>query len=283
MIGITEWVNAKNGFTVIDLEYIADPDKRSEEWKRVNQAGVPKAEWNREYGSSWNVYDGKPVYGDYDEDVHLVCGTIVVPRKCKLISGWDGGPNDINLAWCLGVVFPDVPAVTWIDEYQVDDGDSTSFVEIVSSRLRMEWLKLGGFSIHACDQSIFTKSGVADGRSLADTMKRFGLFPIPAEISYAKRRQSVEDLLTKAMKWEAGKMVPRWRIHERCVLLRNAMKGGYCYPKGLGGINLAFKPRPIKNVFSHIANAMEYACSRISILENDIPYDGRRLPHFNRI
>lgn len=282
--GYTKWVNAKNGFTIADIEYWADPEKRTEEWKITEQAGMPKARWDREYGSSWIVYDGKPVYQDFKEQVHVARGSIVAMKKSRLISGWDAGPNDVNLAWVLGVMLPYLPAITIIDEYQAEDGDIHSFVEIVVSRLRMEWAQLGGFSIHVVDQSVFTKSGVAQGRAVADIMRKYGLFPIAGEISFSKRRQCVEEMLVKNVAWDSsGIPVPRLRVHERCSLLREAMLGGYHYPKNLGSLGDTYKPLPLKNKFSHISNAMEYAASRVSALDYHIPFEGKKLPAMNRI
>lgn len=279
MPGVHEWNNVHNGFNVIDLEYIADPEKRSDEWRTSTFSGMPRSEREREYGSTWTVYEGKPVYADYDEATHVARGTIIAPRRSKLISGWDGGPNDVYLAWALGLVYVDSLAVTFIDEYYVDDGDIYGFVEVVASRLRLEWAKLGGFSLHFVDQSVFTKSNVVKGgKAMSDVMREFGMPPIPGETTFAKRRIAVEGLLTRSMRWTNNEMIPRFRVHERCEGIRNAMKGGYAYPKAVSGVGNIYKPLPLKNEFSHIANAVEYACSRISLAQSGVPYENRRLP-----
>lgn len=279
MEGMRLWRNKHNGFTVVDLEFKADPEKRSQEWILQSKSGVPKAEWEREFGSNWVVYEGKSVYQDYDEDFHLMRGAIVAPRKARLISGWDGGPNDVNLAWCLGLCFPYENAVVWIDEYAVDDGDIYTFVDVVGTRLRLEWQKLGGFSLHVADNSVFTKSNVVkNGKSMADIMREHGMAPVPGEISYAKRRASVSTGMKQLYKTVGGLVVPKWRIHERCTFLREAMRGGYAYPKAMSGIGGEYKPAPLKNKFSHIANAMEYAYSKLHVAEMEIPYEGRALP-----
>lgn len=276
--GVTVWNNPKNGFRVIDLEFKADPKKRSIEWQVQSKSGMPISEWEREYGSKWIVYDGKPVYRDFDENYHILRGNIVSPRRARLVSGWDAGPNDVNLAWCLGLVIPSELAVIFIDEYSVDDGDINDFVDVVGARLRLEWAKLGGFSIHIADQSVFTKSGVADGKSMADTMRQHNMSPMAGEISFAQRRISVNDLLTRSFKSVNGVMIPKWRVHERCESLIEAMRGGYVYSRVNMGVGDQYKPTPLKNKFSHIANAMEYVCSRMEVATSDIPYEGRLLP-----
>jgi len=149
----------------------------------------------------------------------------------------------------------------------------------------MEWAKLGGFSIHVVDQAAFTPSRIITKTAVVDIMRKFGVFPIPGEISFSKRRQIVEDLLIKPIMWtDDGRAIPRWRVHERCVLLREGMQGGYHYPKNLSGIGDMYKPIAVKNKFSHIANAMEYASSKVGLMDYNIPFEGRRkLPSMNRI
>lgn len=266
MEGIVTWRNPKNGYKVIDLSYKADPRKRSEEWLHDSRSGMARSIWEREYGDTWVVYDGKPVYQTYDEERHLATGTIVVPRRARLISGWDAGPNDINLAWVLGLAVPDEMRVIWIDEYFADDGDGEDFVQTVVGRLRLEWAKIGGFSVHVADQSVFTKSSIVRNQaisSIADIMRKHMIFPIPGEISISRRRVCVEEMLER---------YDKWKVHERCVMLREGMKGGYAYGKHQSGLGGMYKEVPLKNKFSHIANAMEYACSRMRLIDYEIPY-----------
>lgn len=278
MPGVITWRNAHNGFKVVDLESVAHPGKRSSEWLLQARRGMPRAEFEREYGKQWIVYDGKPVY-EYTEEIHMAIGPIFAKGRCRLISGWDAGPNDVNLAWALGLAFPQVKAITFIDEYYVDDGNGIDFIEVVKSRLALEWFKIsGGFSIHIADPSVFTE----DNRSkscFANDMRKHGMPPLPGAVSFADRRRAVNDLMTEHYNsTQEGKIVSRFRIHERCGLTREAFGGGYCYPKLAGGVGGDYRPTPIKNKFSHIANAVEYACSKLEASLIQIPYEGRPLP-----
>ena len=277
--GITTWTNRSNGFKIIDLEYKADPSKRDPEWLRVQKKGMPRAEFNREYGSKWVVYEGKPVYDDYDPDIHDLRGPIYALRRCRLVSGWDGGPADTNLAWALGLAFPDENAVLFIDEFWVNDGDVPGFVEVVKTRLALEWFKIsGGFSIHIADPSVFTPNNITKS-SMADEMRKQGMAPIPGAVSWSARRSAVIDLMTKTHRSKAnGQVVPAWRVHERCEMIREACGGGYHYPKAALGVGGQFKPLPVKNEFSHVMNAVEYACSKLGAASMNIPYEGRPLP-----
>mgnify|MGYP001601770456 CR=1 FL=1 len=281
MEGVSTWRNPINGFAVIDLKYYADPRKRSDEWLLTAKSGIPTAEFEREYGDKWIVYEGKPVYGNDFIDLptgNVVTGSIIATKRARLVSGWDAGPTDLNLAWVLGLVQPQERRVTFIDEYYQDDGDVEDFVQIVSSRLQLEWLKLGGFSLHFCDQSVNTAGGPKK-KSFADEMRLHNMIPQMGEISFARRRVSVFNLLTHN---KGGR--PLLLIHERCSLLIEAMKGGYQYPKlpmiSAGGM---YKEMPLKNKFSHIANALEYVCSRIDAASSEIPYEGKRLPRYSLV
>jgi len=279
--GVSVWTNPKNGFRVLDLEFVADPKKRNPEWIAQQKRGMPIAEWEREYGKTWVVYDGKSVYVDF-ATAHIARGNIIAPRRAKLVSGWDGGPTDLNLAWALGLVLPHELAVTIIDEFMIDDGNVKDFVQIVGSRLQLEWFKLGGFSLHVADQSVFTPGGI-ERSSLADEMRKHGMSPIPGEVSFAKRRTGVDDLLTRFYTTVGNELIPRLRIHERCQMSIEGMQGGYHYPKSNAGVGGEYKPLPLKNKFSHVLNCIEYICSRLEVANYEIPYEGRRLPDMSII
>lgn len=277
MEGLTMWTNPVNKFTVLDLEYKADPSKRSEAWKIAAFSGMPKSQLNREYGSTWTVYEGKPVYPDFDVEVHVMHGDIIVPKRSRLISGWDGGPNDLNIAWAVGITGRDGSIIV-IDEFAADNGDLYSVVEEAQARLGLEWQKLGGFSLHIADQAIFTPTRIMKReRSMADVLREHGMSPIPGEQAFGKRRELLMKLMTSYFKAHDGGMVPKFRVHERCKLTIESLNGGYAYPKRHGGGDL-YNPKPIKNKHSHIANAVEYMVSRINAAHTYIPYEGRRLP-----
>jgi len=271
MPGITTWINPHNGFRIVDLEYKADPAKRTEAWESAARAGMPTAEWEREYGKKWVVYEGKPVYGDYSEDRHLVVGNIIVPRRIRLVAGYDAGPNDVNLAWALATVDPATLHVTFIDELHVDDGDADTYCQIINARLRMEWAKLGGFVVHVADQSVFTETNI-EKKSFASVLRKHGINPIPGEISFVGRRAAVNKAL---LTYDA------FKVHERCTLIRESLGGGYVYPKTMGGIGGQYREMPLKNKFSHIANCVEYVCSRLAVATMQVPFEGRRLPAMN--
>lgn len=266
--GVTTWINRNNGFRIVDLEFTADPTKRSDEWLERNKKGIPRREWEREYGRRWTIYEGKPVYQSFDESRHTFNGKIVIADKIRLVSGWDAGPTDVNLAWSLALVNIRKLTVQFVDEYFVDDGDTEDFIQTVLAKFQLDWARFSTTGIHVADQSVFTETRV-EQKSFADLLRRFGIFPIPGEISFAKRRASVERLLEQH---EA------FKVHERCKLIVEALGGGYVYGRLAGGVGGQYKETPLKNEFSHIANTVEYVCSRMGVAAQHIPFEGRPLP-----
>lgn len=276
--GVACWINPQNGFKCVDLTFRADPRKRDPNWQAQAKKGMPSSEWSREFGETWVVYDGKAVYADFD-DLHVVGGSIVVPRRPRLISGWDAGPNDVNLGWVLGLTSPVQKGVQFIDYYFAEDGDIEDFVQTVGTRLKLEWGRISGYQMHVADQSVFTKSSLVRGRAVVDVMRQHGMSPVPGEISFAKRRQSVEKLLVQFHRSVDNKPIPDLTVHDRCDLLVEAFKGGYCYGRTTVIGNQQWKETPMKNKFSHVMNALEYVCSKLELASLDVPYEGQRLPY----
>ena len=91
MTGIEVWDNPSNGFTVIDLHYTANPAKRSEEFRKGLKAGLPIRKYRMEYERSWETHEGKPVYEDFNPELHFTAKPIYIEPTLPLILGWDFG------------------------------------------------------------------------------------------------------------------------------------------------------------------------------------------------
>jgi len=271
--GITSWINKRNGFRIVDLEYTADPVKRTPEWLERNQKGIPRREFEREYGRRWTVYEGKPVYQTFSEALHTFTGKITIADRIRLVSGWDAGPTDVNLAWSLALVNVRKLTVQFVDEYFVDDGDVDDFLQTVQTKFQLDWARFSTTGIHIADQSVFTETNI-EKKSFGTMLRRHGFYPIAGEISFAKRRSGVERLL---------ETYDAFKVHERCKLIIEALSGGYVYGKLAGGVGGQYKETPLKNEFSHIANTVEYICSRLNVAAMHIPFEGRPLPRMRII
>ena len=112
------------------------------------------------------------------------------------------------------------------------------------------------FPIHVVDPTAIENMSRIEEKACADLVGlRFGE-PIAGERSFIKHRKSVEDLLS-----DFRKAVPSYNVHERCTMHIEGFEGGYYYkqlPAATGG---GYSATPVKNGFSDIHDALQYAAS----------------------
>ena len=70
MQGIEIWKNPGNKFCVFQIHYTANPAKRDPKYKDNAKSGMPISKYNQEYEISWESYEGKPVYRDWNKAIH---------------------------------------------------------------------------------------------------------------------------------------------------------------------------------------------------------------------
>lgn len=90
--------------------------------------------------------------------------------------------------------------------------------------------------------------------SCFDALKRMGLpaFPAPTN-DIDPRQRAVEALLMRQTNGGPTLMINK----HKCPVLVRALNGGYRYGKNKAGVR---KPTPEKNDYSHVADALQYAC-----------------------
>lgn len=91
MEGVELTRNPKNGFVVFQLHYTANPLKRSDEWKRVTASNLPRSKFMQEYEITWETWEGKPVYPDFNVKVHGSLQPLEPEQGLPLLRGWDFG------------------------------------------------------------------------------------------------------------------------------------------------------------------------------------------------
>lgn len=118
------------------------------------------------------------------------------------------------------------------------------------------------------DPSGVAKSSIYE-ESTFDVMKRMGFMAFPAPTNdIGQRLRAVEAFLLGQR--EGG---PAFMIDERrCPVTVRALNGGYRFAKTKSGIR---KPLPDKNEYSHIADALQYAC--LAAHGGMVNYIGNRL------
>lgn len=274
MEGVELWKNPMNKFVVVDLHYTANPAKRGEKWRAGIKASMPIRDFLMEYEKSWQTYEGKPVYEDFNKLLHVVRGTIEPEPGIPLLLGWDFGltPACI-LAQLVG------RQLRIIKEYVEADGSILKLAPQVWEDLRINyapWTHTDDKIFSFVDPAASQRSQV-DERTCAQALRSANFKRIsPGPVDWESRRQAVENWLIRL---SAGK--PCLIISEDgCPILIEGFGGGYQYPKS----NIEIEPthiQPLKNKFSHPHDGLQYLCwgasakqKQYGITEDSVPSYG---------
>jgi len=199
------------------------------------------------------VADGKPVYPEFIDTTHVV--EFELP----------GRPTVINLGQDYGLT----PACVWGYE-DPRDGQIMISHEFISEH--MGALNFGKLVAQDCKTKFpagtkFRGWGDPSGTTDSSTDERtpidvvngaFGpnqtiIAPAPTN-EFMLRRDAVGNALTTLTMLGRPGLI----IHPRCRKLRKAMGGGYCFQRLQVSGDERFRDVPLKNEFSHVAEALQY-------------------------
>lgn len=255
------WKNPKNRFTVIDIHYTADKNKKAPEFKSAIKSGMPIKKFMVEYERFWDAFSGKPVYEDYSKSRHESREPIEPHLGLPLLLGWDFGltPACVVAQLREGVLFI-------IREYVAEHSGIQKFCPRVMGDLSVRypgWRDPRMDFRHYVDPAGLAESQT-DQRTCAGVMSECGLKNIfPGIIDFEGRRKAVEDFLILHTKEGPGLQL----YEPDCPQLSKGFVGGYCYPEKYDQIEPG-KPRPLKNAFSHPHDALQYLAGGASSLKN---------------
>ncbi len=252
--GVEVWKNPKNRFVVVDLHYTADPRKRGEAWREAVRNSMPVRDFKMEYEKSWQTFEGKPVYADYNKALHVQPGRIPPEPGLPLLLGIDFGLTPaFVLAQLVG------RQLRIIKEFIETDGSIDKLGNIVWSYLMQDYLPWmhGDDNLYCYVDPAGFQRAQTDARTCADILRKIGFKKVlPGPVGWELRRKAVEDYLTKT--YGEG---PALLIAEaECPVLLEGFSGGYRYPEKA----IEIEPeniRPLKNKYSHPHDALQYLCA----------------------
>lgn len=263
--GVEVWKNPKNGFTVVDLHYTADPKKRSVAWREAVRQSMPARDYQMEYERSWQTFEGKPVHIDFNKALHVAKSPISVEPGIPLLLGWDFGLTPACLLTQLVGRRLHV-----LKEFVEENGSISKLGPVVWNYLFLNYLtwmhNIDEQVISYVDPAGFQKSQ-ADEKTCVEVLrycgdirnpqKRTGFRKIhPGPVGWEDRRKAVEDYLTAT--YGEG---PAFLIDETgCPITVEGFSGGYRYPDKAMEVQ-PHLVRPIKNKYSHPHDALQYLCA----------------------
>ena len=228
-----------------------------------------------EYGTS---IDGKPVYPEYNDEIHYAGEEIPVQRGLTLLLGSDFGRTPATVIAQLGR-----DGVLYVlDEVGAENMSAEQFIEEL---LRPKLINEYGFPsqplINFGDPAGANYNEVVSVSAI-ETFNLYGILTKPAPATNGNRTQlrvdCVSELLRRSYKGRAAV-----RISSRCKMLRKGFNGYYCYRRmRIGGVegDERYTEEPDKNAYSHFHDAFQYVCMGVfkSGVDYSVPQENFR-PH----
>jgi hypothetical protein len=215
--------------------YLRQVAGKSKEWIKVYLKG--------EYGV---VIDGKPVYPEYNDDLH-----------CKPLK-------EVDLPIVCGLDYGLTPAAVF--GQLTPRGQLRIIAELTSENMGISqfaddilkpWIAIHaqGKAISFVGDPAGTKRADTDARTAFEILAEKGLAAIPAHSNDpTARREAVARYLTRLIDGQPG-----FVIDPSCTELRKGFLGGYCY-KRIQTSGERYRDAPDKNRFSHPHDALQYLC-----------------------
>lgn len=253
MTGIEVWENPTNKFTVLDLHYTADIDKRGDAFREALKSAMPLHKFLREYEKNWQTFEGMPVYPNFRADIHTPVQRPHPILGLPILFGWDFGLSPS----CIAVQLQG-NSLKILHEWVTQNEGIETFAPKAMSEFQLIYPEFRDMTKHHhfIDPAGFQRAQT-DARTCAQAMTEAA--PIynlePGPVDWENRRSSVEHFLLHIEKAGAGlELNP-----DTCPVLLEGFTGGYRYPDSNTDI-APDKARPIKNMYSHPHDALQYVC-----------------------
>lgn len=255
--GVEVRKNAKNKFVVFTLHYKSDPDKRDPKYIEQIKASMPIRQFRQEYDLVWDSFEGLPVYGDWNPQIHGINRRIDPQIGLPLLIGMDFGLTPAAIVCQL-----QEETLCCLKEYTAQNMGVKRFLAMIIPQMKVDfplWLDLR--KDYACfiDPSGFFRKDT-DETTCASVIEEAGFGKIiPGPVQWDERKNAVESWLTRYVKNGACFQVSL----PNCPLLVQGFNGGYRYPDKVLEKEPTQKLRPIKDRYSHIHDALQMVCSKL--------------------
>jgi hypothetical protein len=251
--------NTKNGFVVVQLDFTADPMKRDPEWIAKNKSQMPPKQWAVEMERSWETYSGRAIYEKaFYKHLHITPTPILYNPLFPIFRGFDfGGSQSAIICQIIN------DRLNVLDELPNKGLNTRAFAPEVIAFCNSKY----GTDVHyidIIDPSAMWEGKTAEGKACADVMREYDMLPIAASTNDPQKRiDAVIELLMRLC--SDGK--PALQISPNCQMLIRGFEGGYHYPEKM--TQAKRMDRPVKNLFSHIHDALQYVALRMKSHSTD--------------
>lgn len=198
-----------------------------------------------EYGY---VLDGKPVYPEYNDNVH--CADVSPIKTIQLYRGWDFG---LTPACTLSQMLPNGRWIV-VDELTADSMGIENF-----GRNVLNWCgqNYAGFAFEDIGDPAGESRSQTDERTCFQILHGMGIKIRGGDQDPHIRQESVRKPLNRMID---GK--PSFTMHPRCKMLRKGFMGKYRHRR-MQVSGERYDDKPEKNEYSHVHDALQYVATRI--------------------
>lgn len=207
-------------------------------------------EWIEVYvkGNYGTIIDGKPVYPEWNDRIHVATEDLVPYRGLPIVLSWDFG---LTPACIISQITPR-GQMRVLDELVSEDMGIRQFAnDIVKPFLALHY---HGMEINSVGDPAGAFRSQTDERTCMDELKEAGLKTEPARTNdFTARRESVAGFLTRMVDG-----LPAFLLNPRCKVLRKGFNGGYHYRRMQVPGQERYQLKPDKNSYSHPHDALQY-------------------------
>ena len=248
-----EVYNQPGGLLERNGEYFENPEAENignlpggYQYYKRQLAGKSK-EWVKVYllGQYGTVIDGKPVYPEYNDDIH--CRVIDPIPDRPLLVGLDYGLTPAAVICQLSAR----GQLLVLDELCSEDMGISQFArDVLKPHLQTNW---AGYQYSAVGDPAGNRRAESDEKTCFMELAEQGIAATPAMTNdFTARREAVAKYL---LRLTDGK--PALVVSPKCVNVRKGFMGGYCYRRlQVGGEK--YRDVADKNKYSHPHDALQY-------------------------
>lgn len=221
----------------------------------LNQLGAKDENWINVFllGNYGTTSDGKPVFPEFNDKVHVSSSKLEPIRGFPIVLGWDFGLTPA----CVILQQTSRGQVLVLKEIVSEDMGIRQFANDVVKPILMN--EFPGFQRISTADPAGQIRAQTDERTCIQELLEAGISTEPAPTNdWLPRRESVAFFLTRMNDGQPG-----FVLDPSCQQLRRGFNGRYKYERLKTSGPARFRDRPVKDEMSHIQDALQYACLRI--------------------
>jgi len=227
----------------------------------LNQIPGKNQDWINVFllGQYGTTADGKPVYPEWDDSVHVAKKPLTYITGSRLFLGWDFG---LTPACVVGQITPK-GQLQILREYVADDMGIRQFARVIVKPALVNAFPYTKIE-SVCDPAGNVRSQI-DEKTCVQELLEAGLYTETAATNdFIQRREAVAYFLTQLSEGQPG-----FLLDPSCTQLRKGFNGKYRYER-VRAAGERYKDRPLKDEYSHPHDGLQYLCMRIRAAMNPI-------------